>query len=261
MRKTIEPPIHSFCWSELAAKNSDVARKFYAGLLGWTYQEEEMPEGMGSYISIFANNMPVGAMFAMTHEAFDGVPPHWGSYVRVANCEASLKKAEELSAIVLKPTFDVMDAGRMAVIKDPSGAVIHLWEKKNHAGAAVQKNVAGTCCWNELMVSEPKVALDFYTKLFDWVYQASEFGGQTYYSLNHADGTHIGGLMAIPAKMKMPPSWTLYFTVTDLEKAMAYVTKNGGRVHFGPHDVHGMGRFAACQDAEGAQFSVFQYKA
>ncbi len=254
------PKIHSFCWAELAAKNSELAKKFYAGLFGWSYHEEEMPEGMGNYIMIFANNLPVGAMFAMTHDVFQGVPAHWGNYVLVENCDESVKKAKALNAEIIKDSFDVMEAGRMAVIKDPAGAVISLWEKKANAGAPAQPMTEGAPCWYELMVPNPKLALDFYSALFGWKSESSDFHGMTYHSLKDSDGESIGGLMETPNGMPFPPSWSTYFTTYNLEKAKNYITTKGGQVLFGPQDVHGMGEFITCQDPDGAVFSVFQFK-
>ncbi len=262
LENEMEPKVNSFCWAELAANSGEVAKGFYTGLLGWTCYEQKLPEGMGSYITAMVNNMPAAAMFTMSEELKKmNIPPHWASYIRVDNCDTAVAKALELKAEILKPAFDVMEAGRMAVIKDPCGGVVNLWEKKGHAGAAVQYKVAGTCCWNELMTHDPKLALDFYSKMFNWSVQASEFEGKTYYSLKHDDGTPIAGLMEISPDMPCPPAWVTYFTVNDLKASMEYVSKNGGIVHFGPYDVHRLGHFAACQDAEGAHFSLFQYSA
>ena len=57
-----------------------------------------------------------------------GVPPHWNSYVTVANVDEAAKKAQSLGGKVLAPPFDVMDAGRMAVLQDPTGAVFQVWQ-------------------------------------------------------------------------------------------------------------------------------------
>ncbi|MBZ5557166.1 MAG: hypothetical protein LAO77_07810 [Acidobacteriia bacterium] len=64
-----------------------------------------------------------------------GVPPHWGSYIAVANADESVKKAKALGAKVFAEPFDVMDAGRMAVVQDPTGAVFHAWQPNKHSGA------------------------------------------------------------------------------------------------------------------------------
>lgn len=246
----IEPQINNFCWAELSTKDAQVAKKFYAGLFGWQYHEDSMPDG--SYSMIMVNNLPAGAIFAMD------MPPHWGNYIRVANCDEAVKKARSLNAKIIKEPFDVMDAGRMAVIQDPEGAFLSLWEKKGHAGAAVQQ-AHGTTCWHELMVHNPEKALPFYSELLGWRAETSDFDGQKYYSLKMADNSPVGGMMKISPEMNCPPAWATYFQVSDLEQAMDFIKRNGGKVHLGPHEVHGMGFFAICEDNQGAHFSIFEF--
>lgn len=261
MTSISEPRPNSFCWAELAANNANLVKPFYQGLLGWTYHEEEMPDDMGSYITFMVNDIPAGAMFAMPPEMKNmQIPSHWGSYIRVDNCDAAVKKAVELGATVLKPSMDVFDAGRMAVLKDPCGAVFNVWQKVNHAGAAVQEKVVGTCCWNELLVSDPQKAVGFYGQLLGWKNSKSEFDGKSYYSMSTSDDIPVGGIMQVTEEMgPIPPHWGVYFTVDNIQKAIDYVNNNGGKVLMGPHDVHGMGQFAVCQDPDGSVFSVFQY--
>ncbi len=247
-----EPKINSFCWAELCTKDGQAAKKFYTGLFGWNYIEEELPEGMGQYITFMVNGKPAGAMCEMA------LPPHWGCYVRVDNCDEATKKAKSLGAEIIKEPFDVMDAGRMSVIKDPQGAYINLWQKNTHAGAADQGAV-GSTCWHELMVDDPEKALDFYSKLLGWSAEKSEFDGKTYYSLKMADQTPVGGMMKTCAENPCPPAWSTYFTVSDLERAMKYIEKNGGKIHMGPEEVHGMGHFAICEDNQGAHFAIFEF--
>jgi len=56
-------------------------------------------------------------------ELSQGVPPHWKLYVAVDSADATAARAAELGGTVLAPPFDVFDAGRMAVVQDPTGAV------------------------------------------------------------------------------------------------------------------------------------------
>src|SRR5437764_11137060 len=78
-----------------------------------------------------------------------GVPPVWNSYVAVESAAAAAERAGELGATVHAPPFDVMDAGRMAVIQDPQGAFFMVWQRNRHFGARVV-NAPGALCWNEL---------------------------------------------------------------------------------------------------------------
>ena len=49
--------------------------------------------------------------------------------------------------------FDVMDVGRMAVIVDPAGAALCLWEPKRHIGASLV-NTPGALTWNDLLTPD-----------------------------------------------------------------------------------------------------------
>ena len=70
-------------------------------------------------------------------EAAQGVPPHWNLYVTVEDVDATAGKVGEAGGQVLAEPFDVFDAGRMAVIADPSGAVLCLWQPGTNIGAEV----------------------------------------------------------------------------------------------------------------------------
>ena len=97
---------------------------------------------------------PVGAAYTMRpEEKQGGAPPHWNSYVTVANVDESAKKAASLGGKIFAPPFDVMDAGRMAVVQDPTGAVFQIWQKKRSIGAEIL-NEPGALCWTELTTSD-----------------------------------------------------------------------------------------------------------
>ena len=71
----------------------------------------------------------VGAAYTMRPDERQlGIPPHWNLYVTVADVDEAAKRAAGLGAKVFAPPFDVMDAGRMAVLQDPTGAVFQLWQ-------------------------------------------------------------------------------------------------------------------------------------
>ncbi len=64
----------------------------------------------------------------MPAEKKEQIPPHWMSYVSVVDVTGSLKKAQSLGATVLVPVTPVSDYGQFAVIQDPQGASIALWQ-------------------------------------------------------------------------------------------------------------------------------------
>ena len=70
--------------------------------------------------------------------------------------------------------FDLpADSGRMAVIADPSGAVLCVMQQQQHQGAQLVNEV-GTWTWNQLATPDLDSARGFYGKVFDWSLEQSE---------------------------------------------------------------------------------------
>jgi hypothetical protein len=67
------------------------------------------------------------------------IPPHWFSYVSVEDAEATARKARELSGTVHGEVLNVLEDGRMAIIEDPTGALLTAWQPWSHVGAPDQR--------------------------------------------------------------------------------------------------------------------------
>jgi predicted enzyme related to lactoylglutathione lyase len=117
-----------FGWNELATTDPAAARKFFGGLLGWSYDEMPMPGGGGSYVIAKAGGQRVAGMFKMTGDDFKGVPPHWMGYITVANVDALAKKAPSLGGKLMMPPTDIPNVGRFCIINDPTGATVALMQ-------------------------------------------------------------------------------------------------------------------------------------
>jgi predicted enzyme related to lactoylglutathione lyase len=157
----------SLCWIELATSDQPSAKKFYEQLFGWT--ADDRPMGPDSFYTMFKlDGRDVAAACTLRPDQLQrGVPPHWNLYVAVANVDESAERAGELGASVLAPPFDVFDAGRMAIIQDPTGAILSLWQAKEHSGVLVN-NEEGALCWADLMTRDRDKAADFYSALLGW---------------------------------------------------------------------------------------------
>jgi hypothetical protein len=118
----------SFGWNELATTDPAAARKFFGGLLGWTFDEVPMPGGGGSYVIAKAGGQRVAGLFKMTGERFKGVPSHWVGYITVSDIEASAKKVPSLGGQMMMPPTDIPNVGRFCLINDPSGATVALMQ-------------------------------------------------------------------------------------------------------------------------------------
>lgn len=249
----------NFCWFELATSDQAAAKKFYGGLFGWT--AFDAPMGPDAYYTMFQlRGKNVGAAYKlMPDQVQQGVPPHWGTYVAVTNADDTIAKAKTLGGTVLAGPMDVFEHGRMAVLKDPTEAVISVWQAKQHQGAELWGE-ENTFCWSELLTRDTTAAAKFYTALFGWKTKVTDMTNFPYTHWQN-DGADIGGMMAIMKEWgPMPACWGNYVQVKNCDEIAAKATSLGGKVCMPPTDIPETGRFAMLQDPQGAMFSVIALK-
>jgi predicted enzyme related to lactoylglutathione lyase len=255
---TSHPP-GTFCWPELATTDQKAAVTFYRALFGWELNEQ--PMGPGETYSLFQmRGKDVGAAYTMRpEERQQNIPPHWNAYVSVANADETVNRAKELGAKVFAPPFDVMDAGRMAVLQDPTGAVFQVWQPKKHIGVKIARE-PGALTWTELATNDTGAAKKFYTSLFGWKEKTSTGGGMTYTEFSVGD-TPQGGMMEINEQMKsmhVPPNWLNYFQVADCDATANKAKELGAKLLVPPQDIPNTGRFSVIQDPQGAVFAIYK---
>lgn len=118
----------------------------------------------------------------------------------------------------------------------------------------------GKFVWYDVMTSDTRAAANFYCSVLGW--QARESGkpdgGYTVFSVGP---TMVGGLMPIPDAARaagVPPCWTGYIVVADVDADAARVTAAGGAIRRAPQDIPGFGRFAVAADPHGGVFILFR---
>ena len=249
-------PNGTFGWIDLSAADQDGAERFYTGLFGLDSHHEPI-EGGGHYVMLTKGGKSVAGIGTRQSDA---MPAVWQSYISVDDVDAVVAKVTELGGQVIAPPFYVMTSGRMAVIADPTGAVVSLWQAGDHAGGEVF-NEHGTHSWNELATRDVLAARAFYSDLVGWSYSETDMGDQGTYHVALVDGKgpdpSNGGMMDITGMLpdEVPPHWDVYFTVDDVDAAVAYTTSHGGSVVMGPMDAP-VGRFSYLADPDGAMFYV-----
>jgi uncharacterized protein len=121
---------NSFCWNELATKNTNEASNFYSKLFGWGANVQQF--GPITYTSFMNGARPAGGMYEPSPE-MGNVPPHWLVYFAVDDCDAKAKKASQLGAKTIAPPADIPGTGRFAIIQDPQGATFGIIKLTNPA--------------------------------------------------------------------------------------------------------------------------------
>jgi len=247
-------------WVELATTDQKAGVAFYRALFDWGLNEQ--PMGPTEVYSMFQlRGLEVGAAYTMRDdEQKMGVPPHWNLYVTVADVEDSARRAQELGGTLLAPPFDVMDAGRMAVVQDPTGAIIQLWEAKRSIGAKILGE-PGALCWSELTTRDPGTARTFYTSLFGWTAKESGADSPMPYTEFSNQGQPGMGMMKMPEHIpeQVPSYWMPYFQVVDCDASFAKAKGLGASEILAPHDIPQTGRFAILRDPQGAIFAIFKF--
>jgi predicted enzyme related to lactoylglutathione lyase len=249
----------TFCWVDLATTDPEGAKKFYAEVFGWSATDEPAGPDM-VYSRLSYDGRSVGALYKMSPEMLEqNIPPHWMSYVSVENVDETASRAKELDGTAQMEPSDVFDAGRMAVIQDPTGAPFAVWQPKAHHGAEL-RDAPGSLCWNELLTNDVDKSGAFYTRLFGWKADTRKFGGIEYTSFMVDEQSAAGGLMQITPEMGegIPPNWFIYFSVDDCDATVQKVRDMGGKVHKEPMTMEDVGRFAIIEDQQGAVCGVIK---
>ena len=110
----------TFIWNELDTRDIDAAKAFYTAIFPWTALTTG--EGEQSYTQWQVDGRSIAGGMQMGSQFPAEVPPNWLTYFAVANCDATVAKAEELGGAVRMPAMD-SPQGRFAVLADAQGAV------------------------------------------------------------------------------------------------------------------------------------------
>jgi uncharacterized protein len=267
------------CWIDTSQPDPDAACSFYGGLFGWKF-EDAMPAGSpGKYFMARIRGGDVAAIGSIP----EGAPPTamWNTYIWVDSAEETAAKARAAGGAVAMAPFDVMDAGRMAVLTDPEGAAFCIWQPNNHHGAKVV-NEHGSLNFNNLVTRDRAVAETFYGAVFGWQTLAIPAG--VMWTLP-GYGDHLEqqtpGLRQQMAQMGAPEGfidvvaalnpiadgdsdtvahWDVTFAVDDAAAVAAKARELGGHVVRGPVDAP-WSKVAVIADPQGASFIASQFAA
>ncbi len=251
-RSSYEPG--TFCWVELTSTDQDAAKQFYAALFGWDAQDMPLGEGSSVYSMMQLDGKNVAAIAPQPQQQRDaGVPPVWNHYVSVESADETVERAMLLGGSAHAPAFDVLEAGRMAVLTDPQGAYFMVWEPRGHFGAGLV-NAPGALVWNELAEPDLDAASAFYSQLFGWQIEQSPGMQQRYLVISNR-GASNGGMIE-PMPPGTPPHWLAYFGAPDIDAALARAVELGGKVLAGPIEVP-MAKIGVVQDPQGAVFAIY----
>jgi hypothetical protein len=271
------------CWVDTSQPDPEAAVGFYGGLFGWEFENRMPADSPGKYFVGTLRDRDVAAVGSQP----DAMPPiaMWNTYVAVDSADESTAKVKDAGGQVLMEPFDVLEAGRMAVLTDPEGAAFCVWQAKETIGAQLV-NEPGTWNFSGLNTRDPVGAAAFYGTVFGWesdTVEGSE-GGFSMFRLPGygdyleqrdpglrermaADGAPAGFEDAVAWLVPMndaefpadvPAHWSVTFAVDDADATADTAAKLGGNVLVPPFDAPWV-RMAVVSDPQGAVFTASKY--
>ncbi|HEY1853794.1 MAG TPA: VOC family protein [Solirubrobacterales bacterium] len=284
MIERTEYPAGVPCWVDSGQPDPLAAAEFYGGLLGWEMAETMPPGAPGHYIVARLDGREVAAVGSLPA----AVPqvPAWNTYVRVESADETAAKAREAGGSVLMEPFDVFEAGRMAVLADPSAAAFCIWQPRQMIGARVV-NEPSSWNWSDLRSDDPEAATAFYGAVFGWQAVELDVGPGTATLLQmpgygdflertvdpeirkrqEGGGAPPGfedaiGWLVPLERSSTPdaaPHWHVTFAVDDADATAARAAKLGGEVVSSPTDMPWV-RIAVLRDPQGATFTISKFQ-
>ena len=250
-----EPRIHGLpSWVDLATPDPAVSAAFYGELFGWTI--EAQVTAIGEYYVARAGRHEVGGMM---EPATEGAPPVWTTFFTVADVDEAAVRAADLGGRVLQPPFAIPGDAPVAVIADPTGAMLALISSPETPAATWLTKLPGAVCWVELLTCDTSAAEGFYAAFFGWKSETELTGGHAY-TMFRRNGFGFAGMMAMPDEVpaEAPAHWAVYFAVADCRSTAEAATRLGGSVLHPATEID-IGRFAVLADPHGATFHIMEF--
>ncbi|MCK9877667.1 VOC family protein [Frankia sp. Ag45/Mut15] len=246
-------PAGAPCWVDLLTSDAEGAQAFYRDLFGWSGQVAA--EQFGGYTNLELGGALVGGLMPKVAE-MGPAPDGWSIYLATPDAEKTVAAATEHGGGVIVPAMAINELGVMAVVTDPTGAAIGMWQPGTHAGVGVLAE-PGAPGWFELFTRDFTTAVDFYREVFGWdvhiVSDTPEFRYATY----GKDESARAGIMDASAFLPegVPAHWSVYFGAADTDATLARAAELGGTV-LQPGEDTPYGRLGIAADLTGAVFKL-----
>lgn len=244
-------PLGAPTWIDLTTSDAERAQAFYGAVFGWTF--EAAGPDFGGYVNAFKDGRPVAGM--MPNDPQWNTPDMWTTYLRTDDLQQTLDAATAAGGTRLLDATQVANLGRFAMLADPAGAALGLWQPAGHQGFEVVGE-AGAPVWHQLITRDYAAALTFYRDVFGWQTRTEADTDEFRYTTAVFDGEELLGVMDGRSHLPdgVPSTWSVFFG-GDVDEMIASILDNGGSVVRAAEDTP-YGRLAAVADPTGAGFNL-----
>ena len=238
-------PLGTPTWIDLGVPDLDRALDFYGAVLGWRFAGSAE---YGTHTTCLLRGRAAAAI-STDFDAASG--PAWRVYLATPDCDDTVSRLRQAGGEVLVGPTDVLDQGRMAFARDPSGGVFGLWQGRAFIGCEVV-NEPGSLVRNDLVTPDPGRAREFYARVFGFTLDGNDdMPDADFTFLRRPDGHEVGGVMGAPGGRA---AWATTFEAAGTDDAVDRALAHGGSSD-GARDFL-YGRLATITDPFGAQFSI-----
>ncbi|WP_193926259.1 VOC family protein [Arthrobacter dokdonensis] len=251
-----EIPAGAPCWIDLMTSDPAKAKEFYTALFGWTYEVGD-EEKYGGYTTAFKDGKSVAGLMQSDQDDA-GYPDMWSTYLRVGDIDATVAAATAAGGVTYMAPMDVPEQGKMAMLGDPGGASVGVWEFGGHTGFQAHA-VDGAASWHELWTKDYPGALKFYQDVFGWKTAVMSDTAEFKYSTVGEGQDAVAGVLDATNDLPghLPSTWQVYFQVADADASVATALSLGATVIQAAEDTP-FGRLAGLTDPTGAMFKIIQ---
>jgi uncharacterized protein len=244
-------PAGTPCWVDIAVPDVTAATAFYGAVLGWSFVDSG--EEFGHYNIAQTDGKAAAAIGPVMQE---GQPTVWTVYLASDDADATAKLITENGGTLLFDPMDIPGNGRMCVAMDPTGGAFGVWQSAGMNGFEIA-NVPGSVTWTDARLTDADAGKAFYSAVFGYTYQEVPGAPDDYGTVHIGDDPvgGMGGMMGAPAGV--PSHWITYFSVADVDTALATAQSAGGSVVMPPADTE-FGRMSVVTDPFGATFALHQ---
>jgi predicted enzyme related to lactoylglutathione lyase len=236
-------------WHDLVTSDLEAAKRFYAGLFGWTFRDFDVKAGKYALASL--GGRPVAGLLQPASLAVN--VSQWVTYFSVPDVDAAAAAGAQAGARVAVAPRDIAKQGRAALLIDPQGAPVAVARLKGGDPPREAPALNGWL-WVDLWTRDPEASSAFYRNLLGLEPAVAELAGAQVTVLGR-DGRAYAGVIRIP-QPDIRPNWLPVVRVADAQAIADRAAQLGGRVVLAPRQDIRQGRAAIVADPTGGAVAV-----
>ena len=236
-------------WIELFTPDTEGAKAFYGGLFGWTARDAG--EEFGGYITFDHRGEQIAGCMRNDGQGVNA----WNVYLESNSAADTAEMVKANGGQVLLEPMQVGELGHMAMVTDPAGAPVGIWQPIEMTGISARGEV-GAPAWFEVLSNDYDAVIPFYENAFGWdTHTMSDAPGFRYTTLGQDEGARAGIMDGAAFLDDEPSRWHVYLAVDVTDDTVAGAVAAHGEVVLQAEDTP-YGRIAELRDPTGVAFRV-----